>query len=58
VGSAELPESLGPQAIDDIPIGHYLPLAEFSQDGFRLLGLLCIDGDPGSEPGRRLSIRS
>jgi hypothetical protein len=30
VGSAELTESLGPQAIDDIPMGHYVPLLEFN----------------------------
>src|SRR5450755_3398152 len=31
MGAAELTESLGPQAIDDIPVGHYVPLLEFNQ---------------------------
>ncbi len=31
VGAAELTESLGPQAIDDIPVGHYVPLLEFNR---------------------------
>jgi pyridoxine 5-phosphate synthase len=31
VGAAELTESLGPQAIHDIPVGHYVPLLEFNQ---------------------------
>jgi len=30
VGAAELTESIGPQAIDDIPVGHYVPLLEFN----------------------------
>jgi hypothetical protein len=30
VGAAELTESLGPPAIDDIPVGHYVPLLEFN----------------------------
>jgi len=30
VGAAELRESLGPQAIGDIPVGHYVPLLEFN----------------------------
>jgi len=32
VGAAELIESLGPLAIDDIPVGHYVPLLEFNLD--------------------------
>jgi hypothetical protein len=31
VGAAELTESLGPPAIDDIPVGHYVPLLEFNE---------------------------
>jgi hypothetical protein len=31
VGATELIESLGPQAIDDILVGHYVPLLEFNQ---------------------------
>jgi hypothetical protein len=31
LGAAELTESLGPQAIDDISMGHYVPLLEFNQ---------------------------
>jgi hypothetical protein len=30
MGAAELTESLGPPAIDDIPVGHYVPLLEFN----------------------------
>jgi hypothetical protein len=30
VGAAELTERLAPQAIDDIPVGHYVPLLEFN----------------------------
>jgi hypothetical protein len=36
VGAAELIESLGPLAIDDIPVGHYVTLLEFN-----LLGDKC-----------------
>jgi hypothetical protein len=38
VGSAELTESLGPQAIDNIPMGHYVFLLEFN--GARKFGFL------------------
>jgi hypothetical protein len=30
VGAAELTKSLAPQAINDIPAGHYVPLLEFN----------------------------
>ena len=33
VGATELIESLGPQAIDDILVGHYVPLLEFNRNG-------------------------
>ena len=36
--SAELTESLGPQAIDNIPMGHYVFLLEFN--GARKFGFL------------------
>jgi hypothetical protein len=38
VRSAELTESLGPQAIDNIPMGHYVFLLEFN--GARKFGFL------------------
>ena len=31
MGAAELTERLAPQAIDDIPVGHYVPLLEFNR---------------------------
>jgi hypothetical protein len=31
VGAAELTKSLCPPAIDEIPVGHYVPLLEFNQ---------------------------
>src|ERR1035441_615907 len=32
LGATELIESLGPQAIDDILVGHYVPLLEFNHE--------------------------
>src|SRR5450755_4149747 len=45
VGAAELIESLGPLAIDDIPVGHYVPLLEFNlplKNGSNRLFLLAV----------------
>jgi hypothetical protein len=52
VGAAELTERLAPQAIDDIPVGHYVPLLEFNQYGratgeYRAKGWSVCDGAVG-----------
>jgi hypothetical protein len=40
VGAAELTERLAPQAIDDIPVGHYVPLLEFNLNTIKYILML------------------